>query len=795
MAKRCLRQQQRLEQSSERKQFYEKLMNNPTSKMFYQLIRRNKGGNCSNTQCIMNGQNEIFDISEQRHYFAKYYEDLAIPKQDHFEDEFLELCEIRQEIIQSIQNDKYTLELFTEKDTCNAIDCLNTGKSPDEYGLSAEHLKSAKDTISPYLTQVFNTIITEETVPEIFKTGILTPVPKKGKDPKHTENYRGITVTAVLGKVFEHLLLQRLIPAVKQSSMQFGFTKGLSPTLASLIVSEAQAELRTFTINNLYLATLDAQKAFDVVHHTILLDKLSTTEAHPKLQSVVKDLYSDLSSKVKWAGDLSESFPIRQGVRQGGILSTFLYKLYLNDLLDELQSNSVGLSLGTEYAGSPCCADDVVLLSVDRHELQTMLSTAYRYSKQHRYNLHPKKSQVINYKQNKPNCMEENVWKLGENTITATTSTVHLGVIRTPKNESQINIDDRVSTARRTLYALINTGLHGTNGLNPIVSYRIYQTFILPRLLYGLETLPLLKKHIHQLRSFHQGTIRKLQSLPERTATEAVYLLLGALPIEAELHRRQLSLLYTIVTSENETIKNITKRQLSTNFDNPNSFFYTINETLNLYQLDDIHTLLNNKPKKECWKNKCTKAVKEYWGNTLTAGAREKTTLKHMNINNLRIGQSHHLWQSLDNTVGDVRKGITKARLVTGTYLLQVNKHKFSPYTVDPVCPMCRLEPEDAAHMLLRCPSLHTIRQEVYTPVLHKVESSLGSNVVSSFTKADLLQLILDCTLVQPTIPNGAISDIERLTSAMCYKLHMKRSEIQEEMMAAYASNKTRGSI
>ncbi len=99
---------------------------------------------------------------------------------------------------------------------------------------------------------------------------------------------------------------------------------------------------------------------------------------------------------------------------------------------------------------------------------------------------------------------------------------------------------------------------------------------------------------------------------------------------------------------------------------------------------------------------------------------------------NLHWGQvvwcgRNHLWQSLDNTVGDVRKGITKARLVTGTYLLQVNKHKFSPYTVDPVCPMCRLEPEDAAHMLLRCPSLHTIRQEVYTPVLHKVESSLGA--------------------------------------------------------------------
>ena len=54
------------------------------------------------------------------------------------------------------------------------------------------------------------------------------------------ENYRGITVSSALGKVFEYSLLNKL--NFEQSDHQFGFTSGLSPTMAGLLVSEAKAE-------------------------------------------------------------------------------------------------------------------------------------------------------------------------------------------------------------------------------------------------------------------------------------------------------------------------------------------------------------------------------------------------------------------------------------------------------------------------------------------------------------------------------------------------------------------------
>jgi hypothetical protein len=113
------------------------------------------------------------------------------------------------------------------------------------------------------------------------------------------------------------------------------------------------------------------------------------------------------------------------------------------------------------------------------------------------------------------------------------TEIVHHGLIRTNSNKANINIEERISLARRTLYSLIKSGVHGTNGLNPRTSYNIDQVYVIPRLLYGLATVHLLKKDLELLTNFHLNTIKRLQALPNRTATAAVYLLLGATPILA----------------------------------------------------------------------------------------------------------------------------------------------------------------------------------------------------------------------------------------------------------------------
>ena len=370
-------------------------MENPSSTKFYQLIKRSRTKTESKAACIQVDGVKYFDPEKQRQCFAEYFEDLALPKDQNYDNVFLELCNLRcEETETKCREESETEVCISEAEVGSAIDKLNNGKSLDklnngksldEYGLASEHFKAAKPAIVPVVTRLFNAIISEKKVPKTFKTGIITPVLKKGKDSKCMGNYRGITVSATFGKLFEYTVLNKM--NIVQSDHQFGFTKGLSPNMAALLISEAKAEARQ---NNeqLYLATLDAQKAFDVVHHTILLNRLAELGIPRDIWLIIKDLYSDISSRVKWLGDCSDSFAVSQGVRQGAILSTHLYKVYLNPLLDILKDKRLGFRLGTVYIGSPAVADDVVYLSGLQNELQLMFGEGNGFSARSRYQIH-----------------------------------------------------------------------------------------------------------------------------------------------------------------------------------------------------------------------------------------------------------------------------------------------------------------------------------------------------------------------------------------------------------------------
>ena len=106
---------------------------------------------------------------------------------------------------------------------------------------------------------------------------------KKLKDATQMDNYRGITVTPVITKLFEYVLLPKLSHSFKQSTLQFGFTEGCSMLLSALLISESKAECKLLTADPLFLITVDSQKAFDVVNHIIMLDKMYETGVHPTL--------------------------------------------------------------------------------------------------------------------------------------------------------------------------------------------------------------------------------------------------------------------------------------------------------------------------------------------------------------------------------------------------------------------------------------------------------------------------------------------------------------------------------
>jgi hypothetical protein len=115
-------------------------------------------------------------------------------------------------------------------------------------------------------------------------------------------------------------------------------------------------------------------------------------------------------------------------------------------------------------------------------------------------------------------------------------------------NES-IDIDKMIQTGRQTLYSLFGAGLHGRNGLNPKIAKHIWSTYVIPRLIYGLEIQHVTDTQIQKLNQFQIKSLKQLQWLPSRCSNAAVYLLLGA--IQVTINKRMLSLFGQIIGDQN----------------------------------------------------------------------------------------------------------------------------------------------------------------------------------------------------------------------------------------------------
>ena len=94
--------------------------------------------------------------------------------------------------------------------------------------------------------------------------------------------------------------------------------------------------------SKLFVCFLDVKKAFDHVWHEGLFYKLYHSGISKQIYHLIVNMYTDMYSCVKCQGQRSYWFPVLQGTRQGGVLSPFLYLLYINDLLYQLESSGLG---------------------------------------------------------------------------------------------------------------------------------------------------------------------------------------------------------------------------------------------------------------------------------------------------------------------------------------------------------------------------------------------------------------------------------------------------------------------
>ena len=108
--------------------------------------------------------------------------------------------------------------------------------------------------------------------------------------------------------------------------------------------------------------------------------------------------------------------------------------------------------------------------------------------------------------------------------------------------------------ARRALYSLMGTGLHGENGLDPQTAMSMIRVFSLSILTYGLEIVLPKGKNLDNINRQFKKWIKQILSLYINVADPAVVILAGTLPIEAEMHIKAITLYGNITRAKSKKV-------------------------------------------------------------------------------------------------------------------------------------------------------------------------------------------------------------------------------------------------
>jgi hypothetical protein len=192
-----------------------------------------------------------------------------------------------------------------------------------------------------------------------------------------------------------------------------------------------------------------------------------------------------------------------------------------------LSGSELGYAIGSIDVSAPTCADDMTLLSVSPIHLQFMIDLAFYDSCRERYTFSTENTKVIVMNNAKRDWSDNPMWKLGDRNIEVSASEVHLGLVRTPDCKAASTVRVNIQKARRAGCSMLRVGVYGRNGLHVHTNLNLFNYFQLPRLLCGLEVLPLLQGDTDELDLFHRSTLKHLQNLPAGTPTAGVYLILG----------------------------------------------------------------------------------------------------------------------------------------------------------------------------------------------------------------------------------------------------------------------------
>lgn len=364
------------------------------------------------------------------------------------------------------------------------IKSLKNNSAPGEDGLITEVWKLDHEHITPKIYRIILDIWTTERIPTEWKSALIHPLHKKGSktDPN---NYRGISLLPIAYKILSKALLNRLEPQVDQhiGEYQAGFRKGRSCIEQ---IWNLKTILHIRRCRNTTVTFVDFKKAYDSVDRLTLFNRLEELGVDRKTRSIIQETLVGTTSKVKFMGEISDSFAIQTGVRQGDGLSPLLFNIVLDKIISEWEKHVQGIQIGKEKGNRvtvKCLAfaDDLAILTNNKNEALLALNKLHEIARKTGLEISYEKTQYMDTKATGRLSLRTQYGNISQ-----VTHFKYLGETIQPTGLNTISNAERILKLQKAYKLTWNH--YNKRAVSRNAKLRHYSTVVLPEALYAAET-------------------------------------------------------------------------------------------------------------------------------------------------------------------------------------------------------------------------------------------------------------------------------------------------------------------
>ena len=233
--------------------------------------------------------------------------------------------------------EKVTPELVKE-----ALSHLNSNKADPIYSFSSDCLKNGPDSLYTHLSLALQSFLVHGHVTMFLLLATLVPIIKdKLGSISSSKNYRSIAMSSLILKLLDWVVLLLFGDSLGVDQLQFAYQGRASTTMCTWTAVETISYFMRKG-SEVFTCLMDMTKAFDLVRHSVLFKKLISAGLSLIFVRVLMFFYINQVANVRWNGMFSDIFSMKNGVRQGAVLSALLYCIYMNDLFKKLRKNRIG---------------------------------------------------------------------------------------------------------------------------------------------------------------------------------------------------------------------------------------------------------------------------------------------------------------------------------------------------------------------------------------------------------------------------------------------------------------------